>query len=115
LEILLKKAFGRTLEKDDSSDGYLRGYQSGALKKLNEDSLNIFGYKAAKSVIVTFCLLVVLASYVAFNSSEIGEYLECVSQNNFLLGIHGLALVWFLDTVIPNLLFRLLNGLIWLR
>lgn len=115
LEIILKKAFGRTLEESDSISAFYRGYKSDSLKKLNEDSLNVFGYKAAKSVIIIFCIVVILGAYFRYHCSTTGGYLGFVGDSNFLSVVHGLFLLWLLDVIVPFLLFWAINGLIKVR
>ena len=115
LRFIMKQAFGRTLEERDSISASTRGYKREALKKLGEDSLKVVGYKAAKPVIILFCGVVIMGSLWRYSCGSNGGYLGYVASSNFLSVIHGLFLLWFLDVVIPNLLFWSVNGLIKLR
>lgn len=115
LKFIMKQAFGRTLEERDSISASTRGYKREALKKLGEDSLKVVGYKAAKRVIILFCGVVIVVSLWRYFYGCNGGYLGYVASSNFLSVIHGLFLLWFLDVVIPNLLFLSVNGLIKLR
>ncbi len=115
LEYILKIAFGRTLDEDDSTSSFFRGYKSSNLKKLNEDSLNVFGYKAAKHVIIILCIVVIAGTYLRYLCGTTGGYLGYVGSSNFLSVTHGLFFLWVLDVLVPFVLFWSVNGLIWLR
>ncbi len=114
-EYVLTTALGRTLEPDAASFRYFSGYKRDALKKLNEDTLDIFGYKAAKPVIITFSIAVVLFSILRYATDTSGGYLAHISSSGLLAGLHALAALWFLDTIAPVAVFWLLNRLIRLR
>lgn len=115
LTFILKKVFGRTLEESDSVSALYHGYKFDDFKKLSEDSLNIFGYKAAKSVIVLFCAFIIAIAYFRYSSGVTGGYVGFVGKSNFLSVIHGLFLLWSLDIVVPIIVFWLINGLIKVR
>ena len=66
LTYVLKIMFGRTLEKDNLSDGVFSKYRKESLKKLSQDSIDLLGYKAARSVIVLFCSLTVILSVLSY-------------------------------------------------
>ena len=114
-EYLLKILFGRTLDEDDSTSSFYRGYKLSNLKKLNEDSLNVFGYKAAKHVIVIFCIIIIGGSVVRYLCGSSGGYLGYVGSSNFLSVTHGLFFLWVLDVLVPIVLFWAVNFLIWFR
>lgn len=116
VESLLTNAFGRTLEPDEKYDTYYKGYKNTDLKKLDEDTLNIFGYRAAKSVVITFCgLVVATVAWQYVFTQEYEGYLAHVTSNTLLGTIHGIFALFILDTWIPLLIFYLLNKIIWLR
>jgi hypothetical protein len=111
----LKWGLGRTLEDETGRSGFLRGYRMSSLKKLNEDSLNIFGYKAAKPIIVIFCFVSVILGLIMFISEQSHPYLSYISKSNFLTAVHALLGLWFLDVAAPRLIFFIINTLIGLR
>ena len=115
LSFVLKKAFGRTLEESDLISAFYNGYKLDDFKKLGEDSLNVLGYKTAKSVIILFCAIVIVAAYFKYSNLITGNYFTFVGKSNFLSVVHGLFLLWVLDVIVPNLLFWIINGLIKLR
>ena len=115
LTFILKTTFGRTLEEEDSFSALFHGYKKGSLKKLNEDSLNVFGYKASKPVIIVFCGTVIIISFLRYKFNISGGYLGHIASNNTLSISHGIFFLWFLDVVVPNLIFFLINGTIKLR
>jgi hypothetical protein len=112
---ILKKLFGRTLEDDDMLSVLYKGYKHDAFKKLNEDTLNLFGYKASKSVIVFFSLIIIIGTFMRYNSGGSEDYLEFVGSSNFLSVVHGVFLLWLLDIVVPNGIFWIINLLIKIR
>jgi len=111
LIFILKKLFGRTFEDSELKSAFYRPYNKSDFKKLNENSLNILGYKASKSVIILFCTIIITGSICGISNS----YLDNILSNNFLTLVNGLFLLWLLDEVVPNILFRCVNGLIILR
>ena len=113
LQFILKKVFGRTFEESDSLSAFFKGYDYSSFKKLNEDSLNIFGYKAAKPVIVFFCVLVVSVSIHRYCNGVSGGYLAFIAKSNLLSIVHALLLLWVLDTLAPFIMFKLVNFILW--
>jgi hypothetical protein len=115
LKFILKTFFGRTLEEKDSVSSSLKGYKKESLKKLNEDSLNVFGYKAAKPVIIVFCGIVIIISLLRYLFNISVGYLSYVASNNILSISHGIFLLWILDAIVPNVIFFLINVIIKFR
>jgi hypothetical protein len=115
LAFVLKFFFGRTLEDSDVMAGVLRPYKSDAMKKLNVDSIDLLGYRASKHVVIIFCVLVISLSIYRYFSGASEDYWSEVSNSEALSVVHGLFLLWFLDVVIPQLLFRTNNLLISFR
>ena len=105
----LKKIFGRTLEEEDFLS-YLREFKSSDLKRLSTDTLDIFGYKASKNLIILFCGIVIcLALIEHLPDNDKGGYLNYISKSQFLLIIHAIFSLWVLDVCIPKLIFHLIN------
>lgn len=113
IKAILLKVFGRTIEDEDDLSELIRGYKASSLKKLSTDSLEIFGYKAPKGIIVLYCLLVVLYSF--FTLTETDSYLQNIADKELLILAHSIFFLWFLDFVVPPILFGLMNGVIWIR
>jgi hypothetical protein len=112
---ILKFVFGRTLESKVSLAGLYKPYPREALKKLDQDSIEIFGYKAAKPVIITFCLIIIVIGVYCYNRQSSENYLTWLIGQDFLLLAHGIFLIWALDVAIPLLLFWAVNRLIRLK
>jgi len=112
---LLKKFFGRTIDESDNLASFYWGYETKDFKKLSTDSLDVFGYKTSRSVIMVFCFVVALAYGVKYVFSLSTPYLKAVFSDNFLSIIHALLVLGFLDVVAPYMLFHVLNFLIRLR
>jgi hypothetical protein len=112
---ILTKLFGRTLDDNETSSGYYRGYQRKNLKKLSTESLDVFGYKTARSVIILFCLIAAVAFFIKYQFGIQTPYLSKVFSDSFLALTHSLILLWFLDVVMPLILFHIINFLIKTR
>ncbi|MGR8999518.1 MAG: hypothetical protein ACU88J_10790, partial [Gammaproteobacteria bacterium] len=106
---LLIYLFGRTVDDSEKYFAYLEGYDRKSFKKLSTESLDVFGYKASRAVIILFCVLIsVLYATTYFNCYH-PPYLESIFKNNFLALTHSLLMLWILDVVIPEVLFQLIN------
>lgn len=112
---ILKFVFGQTLESKSSFAGFYKPYPREALKKLDQDSIEILGYKAAKPVIILFCLLIIVMAIYSYNHQAPETYLNWLIEQDFLLVAHGVFLIWILEVVIPMLLFYSINGLLRLK
>ena len=112
---LLKHGFGRILDEGSRTSAFLKGYKKDSLKKLSTDSLNIFGYQAARSVIVVFCLLIVVGYLIKNNLGVRWTYASNVFSNNFLALTHSIFILWFFDVIFPKVLLVVMNALIKLR
>lgn len=113
IELVLKQVFGRTLEPNDTIAAFLQGYPPDSLKKLSEDTLNLFGYRAAKPVVVLFSAIVAgIASVRFLGGAESFGYLGYITSNVLLTSVHAILLLWGLDALVPALLFRIMNHLI---
>lgn len=109
---ILNRIFGRTLEEENNRSAFLHGYKREHFKKLSTESIDISGYKASKSVIILFCVLVAVIYVIKYKFGLRSEYLESIASSTLLAPIHLIILLWFLDVVLPNGIFLLLNRLI---
>ncbi len=108
LTYFLEKAFGRKLFSNNFST-ILNGYLQEDLKKSDVDSINIYGYKASKNVILTFCILCVLLYII---SMKFG-FLKNIIFNNEVLFIQWMILIFaFVDLIAPWIIFLLINRFI---
>ena len=112
---LLKQGFGRTLESDDLNAGFFSPYKPESLKKLDEDSMDLLGYKASKHVIILFCALTVVAGIYKYNHPAVFSYISWLDGKTVLAATHGVFSVWLLDVAVPWAIFYLMNGLLWWR
>jgi hypothetical protein len=113
IKFILLKVFGRTIEDEDGLSELFRGYDAHSLKKLSTDSLEVFGYKAPKGIIILYCLLVVTYSVFALKIEN--SYLHLIADKEILILAHSIFVLWFLDFVVPPILFHIMNVVIWLR
>lgn len=112
LVFLLKHLFGRTLDSKDTFAGLYQPYKREALKKLDEDTIEIFGYRASKKIIILFCLLVVFWGIYRYSTDESGGYLNWLAGQEFLSLAHGVLAIWVIDVLIPWGVFILINSLL---
>lgn len=114
-ESLLKIAFGRTLEPEGIVVSAFEGYSKKDLKILNTDSINVFGYKASKNVIVSFCLLVFIGYLFGFLFCVSSEFFKGMFSNGFLIATNAILLLFLMDVIFPKFVFWLLNKFIKIR
>lgn len=113
---ILKNLFGRTIEEENVRlASVFEGYKDSDLKKLSTDSLNIFGYKASRSVIITFCFLVFIGYTIQYLFHPWPKYIVKIFSSNFFAITHTILFLWVLDVISPKILFRFLNFLIRVR
>lgn len=115
LLFLLRRFFGRTVENRDSISSFYNGYKDADFKRLSTDSVDVFGYRASRSVVVIFCGVAALVYGIKYYFSIKTPYLSAIFSQSFLSVVHAVILLWFLDVMIPILLFRLANKAIKLR
>jgi hypothetical protein len=111
---ILRYIFGRTLDDSFSRPGYLDGFLYQNFKKISVDSIEVLGYRASRRVIIVFCLLVVCGA-VLFLPLAQGGYIASIVNSEFLMIVHGLLLIYFLDEILPLAIFLLLNRVVFLR
>lgn len=111
----LNKVFGRTIDEEKSYSAFVHGYKREHFKKLSTESIDIFGYKASKSVIVLFCILVAVIYAIKYKYGLKSGYLENIASSKFLAPLHLIILLWIMDVLVPNGVFIFLNWLIKLR
>ncbi len=112
---LLKGLFGRTLDEDDMITAYYHGYKHSQFKKLDQDSISIFNYKTSKSVIILFCIILSTLSVFMYNAGKTWGYFKYIGKNNTLSVAHVFLLLWLLDSIIPTMIFWVINNLIKFR
>ncbi|WP_353427250.1 hypothetical protein NHB34_08720 [Polynucleobacter sp. MWH-UH19D] len=114
VKFLLEGCFGRTLDESLERMTYFDGYSKNSLKVTGTDFLEIAGYKASKRVIILFAVVVAIFCWMMLPVDE-DTYLGNLIGSDFLLLVHSLILLVFLDNVFPKALFHLLNWLIRIR
>lgn len=110
-----KNVFGRELDESVSLSQSITGYRREDFKKLNTESFDVLGYKASKAVIIIFSFLTFVGYAIKFRTGLSTPYLRAIFSNSFLALTHSILVVWFLDLILPNLLFFAINGVIKFR
>lgn len=111
---VLINIFGRTFTEDYTKSKHLDGYDLSDFGKSNIDSIELAGYRASKRVILIYCFVIILFSWIFINS-DISETLNEILKNEFLTVVHGLFLLIIFDLMIPYLIIKLINLLIKVR
>lgn len=112
---MLKTTTGRTFEPDEIGRGLFGKYKIEDMKLVKTDSIEVFGYKASKNVIVTFSLTVLLVYTSCYLTGNSSPYWEKISTNPLLGICASLCLLWFIDHVLSRLMFHLINSLIAMK
>ena len=114
IKLLLKQIFGRTLVEPRTRTTYYEGYRFEDFGKLDENSVDLFGYKVTKRILFFFITIFVISTFLLFPFKE-KSYFELLSQSDGLLTIHVFAALLMLDELIPRLLFLTMNLIIHVR
>jgi len=112
---ILKTFFGRTLEPKDAFSGSLKIYLKEDMKLLKTESIDVYGYKASKNVIITFVSLILIGYIAAYKIPIKSELLHNMMSNNLVMICFALFSLWLLDHVIPYMSLKIINGLIRLK
>jgi hypothetical protein len=116
-KLILRMVFGRGLitssDMIDKMVGTLRSYPWESLKRLEEETITISGYKVSKNVGMIFCLIIVV--YFVFLNKLTDSYFSSIQNKPYIVFAVGMIIVWILDVPIPRLIFLLMNFFIVLR
>ncbi len=108
---VLKKVCGRTLETDEFMRGVHNDYRPEDVKLLKTERIDVFGYKASKNVIVTFCILSLAGySFLHWNGVD-SPWLKGVAGNSLLAFAFSIVCITCVDHVLPKMLLCLINAL----
>jgi len=108
-EWLLKLICGRTLEPKEIRKRLSGGYGPEDMKLLKTESIEIFGYKASKNVIGTYCAILLLM-FVIFNiCGATPRWIKVLANNNILSLATSILALAVLDHVLPTILLYLIN------
>ncbi|MEM8493656.1 MAG: hypothetical protein AAF756_22775 [Pseudomonadota bacterium] len=112
---VLDRLFGRSLETDDRFGNYYRGYAPESFKRLNENTIDISGYRASRSTVVLFCCLVLVVGMVRYSGGHTGGFLSYIAQSNLMAISSTIVALWLLDVIVPRIVVSILNTVIKLR
>ena len=111
LKWLLGWLCGRTLKPDNIFGGMWGDYRPEDMKLLKTESIDVFGYKASKNVIVTFCAFL-LIGYSLFHFAEKKcIWLSGIVSNSLLSFGFSILCISFLDHALPKILLYMINAL----
>lgn len=109
-KLLLSILCGRTIEPKDRSRGILGSeYHKEDLKLLKTERIDVFGYRASKNVIVTFCLLLMFLFFIFYTFGYSPQWLMIIGNNSLLTFAFAVICISLLDIVLPKILFAILN------
>lgn len=112
---LLKYPFGRVLKDSDNEIFLYNGFDLNDMKRITTDTIEIFKYHASKHVITTFCIVIISISSIDYFFKIDSDYLKYISNNNLLSITYSVALLLFLDLLLPKIIFYIINVLIKVR
>lgn len=108
---LLRCICGRTLEPETIMRGFWDDYRPEDMKLLKTESIDVFGYKASKNVIVTFCILLLAGFSIIHWTPLSSTWLSIVVNNSLLAFAFSILLISILDNVLPHIFLWTINGL----
>jgi len=111
---ILEKVFSRTLDERLNRSTYIDGYLKDDMKILALGNMEIAGYRTSKNIVLLFAIIVVTTAFFVLPVAE-NSYAGNVLRSETLMIAHSLIVLYFLDTAIPNLLFRSMNLTICIR
>jgi len=107
---LLRVLFGRTLESDASTRHFFGSkYRQEDLKLLKTERIDVFGYRASKNVIITFCLILLISYFLSSFYNFAPGWLKTIGKNNLLSFALAVISIAVLDNILPKILFKLVN------
>lgn len=115
LKWLLRKICGRSLEPDEAMRGIWDNYRPEDMKLLKTESINVFGYKASKNVIITFCILIIAGYTVVKFAKFLSAWLAGIGNNSLLGFCFSILIISFLDHILPTFFLWSINSLTKLR
>ena len=115
LKWFLRTVCGRTLESDEMMRGIWGSYRPEDMRLLKTERIDVFGYKASKNVIVTFCTLLLLGYSFFHWTSLSSSWISGVANNSLLAFAFSIVLISILDNILPKVFLWLINGLNRLR
>jgi hypothetical protein len=115
LKWMLKVCFGRQLTSDELGAGMLRTYKKEDMKLLKTDSIDIFGYKSSKNVIVTYSVLVIISYLFLYFKKIKSPFFLAIASHNILTVTTSIIALVLLDHLCPFLFFLIINFLIEMR
>lgn len=115
LKSILKLITGRTFEPDEYGRGLFQKYKIEDMKLVKTDSIEVFGYKASKNVIVTFSLSILTIYTISYFKDINSPYWEKITTNPLLGICASLCLLWVIDHLLTRLTFHVINSLITIK
>ena len=116
IEFLMKHVFGRTFKVDDLITKMFKGYSAkDIVVEKRADDMDIFGYKASKSIILLFCLSVMGAYAIYYFHPNALRFFKTVAKNNLLSLCFVIFYIWLIDVILPAGLFRIMRLLFRLK
>ena len=115
LKWLIKIICGRTLKSDDTTRGIFDIFRLEDMKLLKTESIDVFGYKASKNVIVVFCILILFGYSFLHWTRLRSSWLTSVANNSLLSLAFGILVISILDHILPICFLWVVNRLIKLR
>jgi hypothetical protein len=107
IAIILLYLFGRRVKEKEpgiSTYGYI-------MNVVEQTGIDVFGYKASKNVVFTFCSIILIAYSVYWCFNIKSKFISKLASNNLLTFCVSIILIGILDYIIPNSLLIIINKL----
>jgi hypothetical protein len=106
---------GRTLESGEAMRGVITSYHREDMKLLSTESIDVFGYRASKNTVGTFCAIILI---IYFSLRKLGGaplWLKTIAENSVLALAAGITSIAVLDVWLPRVLLWLINRTIAIK
>ena len=111
----LKVFFGRTPVNDDIMYIYSRGCQNEDFKRQNENTIEVFGYRASRSTIILFCVIILIMGFLAYSGKYTEGPVAYILNNSIMSLASAIVMLWILDVLAPCAIIKSLSFIIRFR
>ncbi len=113
LKFILAQIFRTKVIAENSLSELFDGYKD--IEKTETETLDVFGYKASKSTIILFSVIISTLCYLKYEELVELKYFKYISADNFLVVVHSIVALAIIEIIPQAILLRTLNQLIKLK
>jgi len=112
LKAILRILFGRHIESTETGTGFLKPYRREDMKLLRADSIEFFGYKAPKNLVLLYSLALAALFTGAYIRRMQDGFIYAVAASDVISLAFSIIILWILEAAFPRLLLSLINLLV---